>query len=125
MASWYATVAQLTSDSAAIGKLANANETPYQLAITDSLPNIVSDLSALNGDFDVVSLTATSGSATLSDGGRRKRGELLGDGLGDEPHHRRGLRLRRRVHSGGGIIYRNNDRGFLDPDRNRDPQRDD
>jgi hypothetical protein len=63
-----ATVAQLSSDSTAIGKLANANETPYQLAIADSLPNIVGDLSSLNSDSNVVSLTATSGSATLSGG---------------------------------------------------------
>ena len=63
-----ATVAQLANDSTAIGKLANANETPYQLAITDSLPNIVGDLSDLNSDSNVVSLTATSGSATLSGG---------------------------------------------------------
>jgi hypothetical protein len=61
-------VAQLTSDSTAIGKLANANGAPYQLAITDSLPDIVNDLSALNSDSHVVSLDATSGKATLSGG---------------------------------------------------------
>ena len=31
-------VAQLTSDATAIGKLANANATPYQLAVTDTAP---------------------------------------------------------------------------------------
>ncbi len=61
-------VAQLTSDSEAIGKLADANGKPYQLAVTDSLPNIVGDLSALNGDSHVASLDATSGAATLSSG---------------------------------------------------------
>jgi hypothetical protein len=52
----------------AIGKLANANAKAYRLAITDSLPNIVSDLSALNGNSHISSLTATSGAATLSGG---------------------------------------------------------
>jgi hypothetical protein len=63
-----ATVAQLTSDAPAIGKLANAGGGAYQLAITDSLPNIVGELSALSSDSHVVSLTATSGKATLSGG---------------------------------------------------------
>jgi hypothetical protein len=61
-------VAQLTSDATAISKLANANAKPYQLAITDSLPNIVGDLSALDANSHVASLTATSGSATLKGG---------------------------------------------------------
>ena len=61
-------MAQLSSDSAAIGKLANANRTPYQLAVTDTLPNIVGDLSALNGNSHVASLDATSGAATMSSG---------------------------------------------------------
>ncbi len=61
-------MAQLTSDSAAIGKLANANASPYQLVVTDSLPNIVGDLSALNGHSHVSSLDATSGAASLSSG---------------------------------------------------------
>ena len=59
-------VAQLTSDATAIGKLANANAQPYQLAVTDSLPNIIGDLSALNGNSHIASLDATSGAATLS-----------------------------------------------------------
>ena len=62
------TVAQLTSDATAIGKLANANATAYQLAVTNSLPNIVGDLSGLNGNTHVASLAATSGSAKLSGG---------------------------------------------------------
>ena len=61
-------VAQLTSDLAAIGKLKNANGSPYQLAVTDSLPDIVDDLSELNGDLHISSLTGTSGAATLSSG---------------------------------------------------------
>jgi hypothetical protein len=61
-------VAQLSSDATAIGKLGNANGNPYQLAVTDSLPNIVGDLSALNGNSHVASLDATSGAATMSSG---------------------------------------------------------
>jgi hypothetical protein len=61
-------VAQLSSDATAISKLANANGSPYQLAVTDSLPNIVGDLSALNGNSHVSSLDATSGAATMSSG---------------------------------------------------------
>ena len=63
-----ATVAQLTSDATELGKLKNANATPYQLAITDSLPDIVNDLSGLNGNSHISSLTGTSGAATLSSG---------------------------------------------------------
>ena len=62
------TVDEFTNDSEAIGKLANANAKPYQLAVTDTLPNIVGDLSALNGNSHVASLHATSGAATLSSG---------------------------------------------------------
>ncbi len=61
-------VAQLTSDASEIGKLQNANATPYQLAVTDSLPDIVGDLSGLNADSHIASLNATSGAATLSSG---------------------------------------------------------
>ncbi|HZZ62277.1 MAG TPA: hypothetical protein VFE63_14075 [Roseiarcus sp.] len=61
-------VAQLTSDATAISKLQNANATPFQLAVADSLPNIVGDLSGLNGNSHIVSLDATSGAATLSGG---------------------------------------------------------
>ncbi len=61
-------VAELTSDAPQIGKLANANALPYQLAVTDSLPDIVGDLSGLDGNTHVASLTATSGSAKLSGG---------------------------------------------------------
>jgi len=39
-----ATVAQLTSDAEAIGKLKNANAKPYQLAIKDTAPNVVAGL---------------------------------------------------------------------------------
>ena len=56
------------ADSTAIGSSPNANAKPYQLAITDSLPNIVGDLSALNGNSHVASLEATSGAATLNSG---------------------------------------------------------
>ena len=115
-------VAQLSSDATTIAKLADANGTPYQLAISDtaanvtaalatlpadvghiasvtstsgivtvseatwaadrtildkvvggfaisdSLPNVVSNLSALDGDTHVASIAATSGSATLASG---------------------------------------------------------
>ena len=61
-------VAQLTSDATTIGKLKNANAKPHQLAITDSLPDIVGDLSGLNGNSHISSLTGTSGAATLSSG---------------------------------------------------------
>ena len=62
-------VAQLTSDATAIGKLANANaKVAYQLAVTNSLSAIIGDLSGLNGNSHVASLTGTSGAATLSSG---------------------------------------------------------
>ena len=61
-------VSQLTSDAAQIGKLVNADATPYELAVTDSLAAIVGDLGALNANSHVSSLSATSGSATLSGG---------------------------------------------------------
>ena len=61
-------VAQLTSDAAAIGKLKNANGTPYQLAISDSAATIVGQLSALNSNTHVTSVKVTSGAATLSGG---------------------------------------------------------
>ena len=61
-------VSQLTSDAAQIGKLVNANATPYKLAVTDTLPTIVGDLAVLNADSHIASLSATSGSATLSGG---------------------------------------------------------
>ena len=62
------TVAQLTSDATAIGKLANANANAYQLAVTDSLSAIIGDLSGLNGNSHINSLTGASGAATLSSG---------------------------------------------------------
>ena len=62
------TVAQLSSDATAISKLANANASAYQLAVTDSLPTIIGDLSGLNGNTHVASLTATSGAKTMSSG---------------------------------------------------------
>ena len=61
-----ASVAQLTADARAIGKLHNANGTAYQLAISDRAAAIVGDLSALNANGHVVSITATSGAANLS-----------------------------------------------------------
>ena len=103
MASCGATVAQFSSDATAIGKLVNANGMPYQLAITDSLADIVGDLSALNGDSHVVSITATSGSATLSGGVGVNAPAFSADGLGDEPHRRRGARLLRGLQPGRGF----------------------
>ncbi len=63
-----ATVAQLTGDATGIGKLVNANATPYTLAVTDALATIVGSLGGLDGNSHVASLTATSGSATVSGG---------------------------------------------------------
>ena len=55
------TVAQLTGDATQIGKLANANATPYQLAVTDTAANIAAGLNGLNG--------SSIGSITISDNG--------------------------------------------------------
>jgi hypothetical protein len=55
------TVAQLTSDAAAIGKLANENETPYQLAVTDTAENVSAGLDTLNGDSQVALIALTGG----------------------------------------------------------------
>jgi hypothetical protein len=61
-------VAQLTSDAAAIGKLQNANKAAYQLKISDSASAVIGDLNALNRNAHVVSITAISGTATLQGG---------------------------------------------------------
>ena len=77
-----ATVAQLSSDATAIGKLANASGTPYQLAIQDTAANVVGDLSTLNADSHVASITVTSGSATLSGGVGVNASTFSGTGSG-------------------------------------------
>jgi Phosphoesterase family len=61
-------VAQLTSDAAAIGKLQNANKAAYQLKISDSASAVIGDLNALNRNAHVVSITAISGTTTLQGG---------------------------------------------------------
>ncbi len=55
-----ATVAQYTAQTA------DYDQIPGGVAISDSLPAIVGDLSALNADPHIASLTATSGAATLT-----------------------------------------------------------
>ncbi|RBP11158.1 hypothetical protein DFR50_11744, partial [Roseiarcus fermentans] len=62
------TDAQITNAAAALAKLVNANATPYTLAVKDTLTAIVGDLTALDANTHVVSLTGTSGAATLSAG---------------------------------------------------------
>jgi hypothetical protein len=44
-----ASVAQLTSDAAAISKLANQNGNPYELAVSDTAADITAGLNGLNG----------------------------------------------------------------------------
>ena len=55
-------VAELTSDAAAIGKLANANATPYQLAVTDTAADIAPALNSLDGS-DIASITISDDGA--------------------------------------------------------------
>ena len=62
-----ASVAQLTSDATAIGKLANANATPYQLAITDTAGHVAAGLATLETDVaHIASITATGGPVSVS-----------------------------------------------------------
>ena len=56
-----ASVAQLTSDATAIGKLVSANATPYQLAITDTATNVLSGLATLEADVAHIASIAASG----------------------------------------------------------------
>ena len=57
-----ASVAQLTSDATAIGKLKNANATPYQLAIIDTAANVMAGLTTLETDVaHIASIAATGG----------------------------------------------------------------
>jgi hypothetical protein len=49
-------VAQLTSDAGAIGKLANADTMPYQLAVSDTAADITAGLNGLNGS-NIASIT--------------------------------------------------------------------
>ena len=55
-------VAQLTSDAAAISKLANANATPYELAVTDTAADITAGLNGLNGAY-IASITISDNGA--------------------------------------------------------------
>ena len=62
-----ASIAQLTSDAIAIGKLANANATPYQLAISDTTANVASALAALETRVaHLASITVSGGPVTVS-----------------------------------------------------------
>jgi hypothetical protein len=62
------TDAQITSAATALGKLKNANATPYTLAVKDGLAAIVGDLAPLDANTHVFSLLGTSGAGTLSAG---------------------------------------------------------
>ena len=55
-------MAQLTSDATAIGKLANANPNPYQLAVTNTAAHITGGLDGLNGSH-IASITISDNSA--------------------------------------------------------------
>ena len=64
-----ASVAQLTSDATAIGKLTNANATPYQLMIMDSAANVTAGLAKLEtaaAAGHIASITASGGPVTVS-----------------------------------------------------------
>ena len=57
-----ASVAQMTSDATAIGKLKNANATPYQLAISDTAANVLAGLATLETNVaHIASITASGG----------------------------------------------------------------
>ncbi|RBP18412.1 hypothetical protein DFR50_101360, partial [Roseiarcus fermentans] len=61
-------VAQLSSDATAIGKLANQNGTPYQLAIADTATNITAALATLEADVGhIASIAASPGPVTVSE----------------------------------------------------------
>ena len=61
------TVAQLTSDSVDISKLANANGSAYKLAVSDTSANLSAGLSILEAETEhLSSLTATSGTLAVS-----------------------------------------------------------
>ena len=55
-------VAELTSDAAAIGKLANANATPYELAVSDTAADIAAGLNGLDGSY-IASITISDNGA--------------------------------------------------------------
>ena len=57
-----ASVAQLTSDAAAISKLANQSGAPYQLAVTDTAADITAGLNSLNGS-NIASITISDNGA--------------------------------------------------------------
>ena len=62
-----ASVAELTSDATAIGKLANSSGTPYQLAISDTAANVQADLASLEADVaHIASITLTNGTVVVS-----------------------------------------------------------
>ena len=62
-----ASVAQLTSDATAIGKLKNANATPYQLAISDTAATVLAGLATLETNVaHIASITATGGPVSVN-----------------------------------------------------------
>ena len=120
-----ATVAQLSSDATAIGKLANASGTPYQLAIQDTAANVVGGLIDPQRRFARGLDHGDERQRDLERGRRRERADLLGNGLGDEPHHRRGACLRRRLQPGRRFDDGDNGRTFAFADGNGELERDD
>ena len=73
-----ASVAQLTSDAAAISKLANANATPYQLAVTDTAADITAALNSLDGS-NIASITISDNGAigvSVAAADERRGGDL-------------------------------------------------
>ena len=120
-----ATLAQLSSERRLNGKLANASGTPYQLAIQDTAANVVGGLIDPQRRFYAASITVSERQRDLSEGVGRERADLLGNGLGDEPHHRRGACLRRRLQPGRRFDDGDNGRTFAFADGNGELERDD
>ena len=59
-------LAQLTNDASEIGKLANANATPYQLTISDTVANLESGLSTLEADVGhLASISSVGGTLAV------------------------------------------------------------
>ena len=57
----------MTSDAAAISDLANANGSPFQLAVSDTAANVEAGLKAIESDLShIASVTLTSGTVSTS-----------------------------------------------------------
>ena len=59
-------VGQLTSDASALSKLANANATPYKLAVAGAAAQVTSGLAALQANFAHISSIATNGAVIVN-----------------------------------------------------------